>query len=87
MQSRNPLEIKRMILSLLSKDKAMTYAQLEKKTNGNWRTIRNQCNELEIFDCVEIVEMKSHKLNNKPYTEIRITKRGFDVLKKISLKR
>lgn len=61
----------------------MTYAQLEKKVNSNWKTIRSHCYELEVFDCISLKEMKSHTRNNKPYTEISITKQGVDILKKL----
>ena len=73
--------MKKQILSALIENKTMSYAQLEKKLNSNWQTIRSHCKELEVFNCIDVKEMKSHTRNNKPYTEINITKQGIDILK------
>lgn len=75
--------MKKDILSALIKNKTLTFAQLEKKTNSNWKTIRAHCYELEVFNCVILKEMKSHTRNNKPYTEICITEQGINILKKL----
>jgi len=75
--------MKKEILSNLMNNKIMTYAQLEKKVNSNWKTIRAHCNELEVFDCIDSKEMKSHTKNNKPYTEVNITKKGIEILNKL----
>ena len=66
MSGRSSLEIKKRILIAL-KEKPMSYAQLEKKVNSNWKTIRTHCKELEIFGCISIVKKKGHEVNNKPY--------------------
>jgi predicted transcriptional regulator len=85
MSNRNPLQMKKQILSALMENKSMSYAQLEKKVNSNWQTIRSHCKELEVFNCIDVKEMKSHTRNNKPYTEINITKEGIVILKKLRI--
>jgi predicted transcriptional regulator len=83
MSGRTSLEIKKLILDTLKDSKPHSYAELEKKVNTNWQTVREHCRELEIFDCVVIVNKPTHEKNNKPYSEITITKKGLEVLKKI----
>lgn len=82
MSGRNALYIKKLILKALEDGKPHTYAELERKVNSNWQTIRSHCKELEIFNCIVIEKKESHKRNNKPYYEIIITRLGLDALKK-----
>jgi len=55
------------ILSVLKDGKSHTFAELERKVNSNWETIRNHCKELEIFNIITIEKKTSHERNNKPY--------------------
>jgi predicted transcriptional regulator len=85
MSGRTSLQIKREILKILSDKKEHTFAELERKVNSNWQTIRTHCKELEIFNCLLIKEKKHHKVNNKSYFEVVITKIGIEILKKSML--
>lgn len=60
----------------------MSYAQLERKINTGFETIKSNCEELEKFGFVEIKKMGKHERNGKPYFNIKITEKGFDFLKK-----
>jgi len=82
MSGRNSLKIKKGILYVLKDGKPHTFAELERKVNSNWETIRNHCKELEIFNIITIEKKTSHERNNKPYFEIMITKTGIEALKK-----
>lgn len=71
MTKRTTTEIKLSILNTLRKTKNCSYGELERKINTNWKTIRNQCEELELFKTVNISN------DNK----INITKNGLSILK------
>ena len=75
MSKRSSREIKKKILSLI-KEKPLTLAQLERKVNTGFRTIKSNCQELESFGFVQIETIKKHKANGKPSYLVRITKEG-----------
>lgn len=79
MALRDSLEIKKTILKTLKDGKSMSFAELERKVNTNWRSIRNHCKELKFFGCVSIVEKEIH---NKLFYEVKITEYGIKLLKK-----
>ena len=83
MSGRTSLQIKKEILSLLQDGKPHSFAELERKVNSNWQTIRTHCKELEIFNCIRIEQKESHSRNNKPYFEVSIKKEGLEILKRI----
>jgi len=60
------------ILKVLNDGKFHAYGELERKVNTNWRTIRDHCDDLELFEAVE-------KRNSK----IIITERGKKILNKL----
>lgn len=72
MVKRLSLDIKKKILEILSDNKEHSFGDLERKVNTNWQTIRNQCNELEIFEGINIIDNK-----------VRITEKGLQYLKKL----
>ena len=84
MSGRNSLILKKSILNILKDGQPHTYAELEKKVNSNWKTIRSHCKELELFDCIMTEKKQSHARNNKPYFEITIKKKGLEALEKLS---
>ena len=60
------------ILKALSDGKPHSYGELERKANTNWITIRNHCDDLELFEAVE-------KKDNR----ILITDRGRKIFNKL----
>ncbi len=78
---RTSFDIKKKILSLL-KQEPMSYAQLERKTNTGFVTIKNNCEELEIYGFLRIGKSKNHPKNGKGYSVINITEKGLGFLKK-----
>jgi predicted transcriptional regulator len=73
---RTHREVRKVILEVLSDGKSHSYGDLERKANTNWKTIRDHCEDLELFESITISE------DNK----IKITKRGLEVLAKLKKK-
>jgi predicted transcriptional regulator len=70
---RTHKEVREAILEVLSDNKEHAYGDLERKANTNWQTIRDHCQDLELFGAVTI---------NKE-NKVKITKQGLELLKKI----
>jgi predicted transcriptional regulator len=81
MPKRSSYEIKEKVLTVI-REKPMTYAQLERKVNTGFRTIKSNCEELEQFGQVKIKKIDEHPANGKPSYEIRITEQGLSFLAK-----
>lgn len=78
---RSSYSIKERIL-LSVKEKSATYAELERKVNTGYRTIKANCQELQSFGLLQIKAIPDHEANGKPYNVVSITTKGLDVLKK-----
>ncbi|MEK6891931.1 MAG: hypothetical protein AABX25_01975 [Nanoarchaeota archaeon] len=63
--------------------KSYSYAELERKTNTGYRSIVDNCQELEVFGAITIEKISKHEANGKPYFQVSITNYGRDVLKKL----
>ncbi len=70
---RTHMQLRKAILQVLSDSKEHPIADLEKKVNTDWKTIRDHCEELELYNFVRISEKK----------RITITKQGMEILKKL----
>ncbi len=81
MHKRPSYQIKEKIPNVI-KETPATYAQLERKVNTGFRTIKANCKELELFGRVTISGVKEHPANGKPSFNISITPRGIELLKK-----
>ena len=51
---------------MLVKEKPMTYAQLERKINTGYRTIKANCEELEKLGHLEVKRVDEHPDNGQP---------------------
>ena len=80
MNKRSSKEIKNRILTLI-KSSVMTYAQLERKVNTGYRTIKSNCEELESFGMIKI-DKKINSKNGQISNIVKITERGLEYLKK-----
>ncbi len=80
MSKRTSFDIKKRILSNL-KNSILTYAELERKVNTGFKTIKSNCEELEIYGLIEIKRVEKHSKNGKAYFQIKITDKGLDFLK------
>jgi len=81
MYKRTSIDIKKKIL-LSIKEKPLSFAQLERKVNTGYRTIKSNCLELESFGFVNIEKIKKHSANGKPSFLVKITERGIEFIKK-----
>jgi len=59
----------------------MTYAQLERKTNTGYRTIKQNCEELEKYGLLKIERKDKHPKSGRPYFQIKITEKGREFLR------
>ncbi len=80
MSKRSSFDIKKKILELSKSEK--TFAELERKINTGFNTIKSNCEELEKFGFIEIKKEKKHEKNGRPFFIIKITEQGRDFLKK-----
>jgi len=81
MSKRVSYEIKKGILNAV-REKGATYAQLERKLNTGYRTVKSNCEELAQFDLVDIEYSKEHPENGRPFHLITITEKGLEALAK-----
>lgn len=81
MAKRSSIAIKQSILSSIQSS-PLTYAQLERKVNTGFRSIKANCEELAFYGLVEIKCTKEHPANGRPSYEVNITGRGIEILKK-----
>jgi len=79
MSKRSSFEIKKKILELSKSEK--TLAELERKINTGFNTIKSNCEELEKFGFIKITKEKKHEKNGKPFFKIKITEQGNNFLK------
>ena len=79
MSKRGSFEIKKKILELSKTEK--TFAELERKINTGFNTIKSNCNELEKFGFLTIKQEKKHEKNGKPFFKIKTTEQGINFLK------
>lgn len=70
---RTHKEVRKAILEALRDGKTYSYGYLERKANTNWQTVRDHCEDLELFEAIEV--SKEGK--------IKITKKGRELLKKL----
>ena len=72
---RSPIEIKKRIIKLL-KEKPRSLRELDIKVNCGYRTIINQCKELEYLGIVRLVKHENNSKTGRPYTCVELTQAG-----------
>lgn len=77
MRKRKPLEIKKQILKVLKENKELSLRELDIKVNTNYKTIRDQIEELKFFGLVEIVEHKKSEKTGRPYTTVKLATNSY----------
>lgn len=83
---RTSQEIKKAILTILSKGNQYTYSELERKVNTGYRSIVSNCKELEMFKAVNIKKLRKHSTNGRPYYVVEITEQGRNFLQNLDRK-
>ena len=79
MPKRSSYAIKEKILSAV-REKPATYAELERKVNTGYRTIKANCEELAKFSLIKIQSCKDHQANGRSYHLVCITEKGLVLL-------
>lgn len=82
MKKRPTREIKQRILFIL-REKPSTYAQLERKANTGYRTVKTICEDLEQYGQVEVKHIEKHPANGRPSYEVNLTNQGRESIKKL----
>jgi len=77
---RSSYQIKKQIL-LKVKEKPASYAELERKVNTGYRTIKANCEELNDYNFIEIDKVID-PANGRPSNVVKITEKGLKTLKK-----
>ena len=69
---RKPIEIKKLILGILKKERKLSVKKLERKVNTNYQTILNNCEELEYFGLVKISKTSEDSSNGREYLVVEL---------------
>lgn len=77
---RKVLDIKKNILRELKKNNELSLKTLEIKIKSGSQTILNQIEELKFFKTIEIIRYNKNKFTGRPYTAVRITNFGRDLV-------
>lgn len=80
MTKRSSYKIKKAILEKV-REKPATYADLERKINTGYRTVKNNCEELKDFGHIDI-QKSIHPANKKESNVVNITETGMKFLLK-----
>ena len=72
---RSPLDIKKRMIKFL-KEKDRSLRELDIKVNCGYRTIINQCKELEYLGIVKVIKHKRNPKTGRPYTSVELTSAG-----------
>ncbi len=80
MSKRSSYTIKKQIL-LKVKEKPATYAELERKVNTGYRTVKANCEELKDYNFIEIDKVID-PANGRPSNVVKITEKGLKQVKK-----
>ena len=68
------------------REEPLSYAQLERKINTGFRTIKQDCEELEAYDIISVEKIDKDPANGKPSYRIKITTHGIKSLEKLKKK-
>ena len=72
MVKRKPLEIKKEILRILKKEGELSLRELDIKANTNYKTIRDQIEELKFFGFVEVIKHEKSDKTGRPFMSVKL---------------
>jgi len=85
MPKRSSFEIKKKILRCV-REKSLSFAELERRINTGYRTIKANAEELEQFGKVKIEGIK-HRANGRQAYMVSITGQGLKLLKRLETRK
>lgn len=62
---RTHKQVKKAILGVLKDEKEHSYGEIERKANTNWKTVRQHCEDLELFGAITI--SKENRMKITPF--------------------
>jgi predicted ArsR family transcriptional regulator len=86
MSKRKPYEVKKGILMLL-REKPLSYTQIQTKLSTNYDSVKNNCDELEMYEFVKINKIEKHPENGKPSFDVELTQKGHHIANKFKAKK
>lgn len=75
MTKRGSYEIKKQILMVV-REKPATYAQLERKIDTGYRTVKANCDELSDYGYIDVEKVERHPANGRPSFIVKISENG-----------
>lgn len=75
MAKRGSYEIKKQIL-LTVREKPASYAELERKIDTGFRSIKNNCNELSDYGYITVEKVERDPSNGRPSFKVKISESG-----------
>jgi predicted ArsR family transcriptional regulator len=75
MPKRGSYEIKKRILTVV-REKPATYAELERKVDTGYHTIKDNCEELVDYGYINVEKIERHPANGKPSFTVKISESG-----------
>jgi len=68
---------------LLLREKPLSYTQIQTKLSTNYDSVKNNCEELEMYEFVRIKKIERHPENGKPSFDVELTERGHQITQKL----
>ncbi|HLD97452.1 MAG TPA: hypothetical protein VI934_03860 [Candidatus Nanoarchaeia archaeon] len=75
MGKRGSYEIKKDILRVL-REKPATYAELERKIDTGYRTIKANCEEMQDYGYITVERVDKHPANGRPSFKVKLSETG-----------
>ena len=85
MSKRKPYEVRKRILLLL-REKPLSYTKIQNKLSTNYDSVKNNCEELEIYEFIKVNKIERHPENGKPYFDVELTEKGYHITQKLKKK-
>lgn len=82
MAKRGSYEIKKQILMVV-REKPASYAELERKIDTGFRSIKNNCNELSDYGYIAVERIEKDHANGRPSFKVKISENGRKFLEKV----
>jgi predicted transcriptional regulator len=74
-------EVKYKIL-LAIREAPLSYTRIQSKLSTNYNSVKDNCEEMEIYGFIKVKKIKDHPENGKPASFVEITPSGLETLKK-----
>lgn len=83
MSEKKRQKVREGILKKLNERKVLTYTQIQKSLSTNYRSVKENCEELENYGLIKIERIENHPRNGHASNEVSLTENGIKAAKKI----